>query len=123
MIYPSKKIAVVFFVILFLTGGWFYFAKFKKPKISQRFLENIAEKAKSADSDNDGLKDWEEILLKISKISTDNSDSDKEIVFAPELQSNASLNLNLTQELAKGMGSKIFNASKNTDSDFSNPFN
>ncbi len=130
MIYPSKKFAIVLFIILFLGGGWFYFVKFKKPEINQKLLENIAKKAKNSDSDNDGLKDWEEILW---KTDINNSDSDKdgfkdgeetaqdfdpldsssnpktgkqkkdETVFAPELQSRDYLNL--TQKLAKGMGS------------------
>lgn len=68
---PSKKIVFLVIIIGLVAGGWFWFPKIKNAlkkeppaktslKTAPQEQSNIAEK----DSDNDGLKDWEEVLWK-----------------------------------------------------------
>ena len=78
---PNKKILFLIVFILLIFAGWFYFSDYKNKQ-----MQYIAEKEKSplavaldttsqldADSDSDGLKDWEELLWKTdpNKIDTD----------------------------------------------------
>lgn len=78
---PNKKILFLIVFILLIFAGWFYFSDYKNKQ-----TRYIAEKEKSplavaldttsqldADSDGDGLKDWEELLWKTdsSKADTD----------------------------------------------------
>ena len=78
---PNKKILFLLVFILLIFAGWFYFSDYKNKQI-----QYIAEQEKSplavvleqtsqldADSDADGLKDWEELLWKTdpNKADTD----------------------------------------------------
>ena len=78
---PNKKIWFLLVFILLIFAGWFYFSDYKNKQI-----QYIAEQEKSplavvleqtsqldADSDADGLKDWEELLWKTdpNKADTD----------------------------------------------------
>lgn len=78
---PNKKILFLIVFILLIFSGWFYFSNYKNKQV-----QYIAEKEKSplavamdqtsrldADSDGDGLKDWEELLWKTdpNKADTD----------------------------------------------------
>ena len=69
---PNKKILFLIVFILLIFAGWFYFSDYKNKQ-----MQYIAEKEKSplavaldttskldADTDSDGLKDWEELLWK-----------------------------------------------------------
>mgnify|MGYP001614183666 FL=1 len=69
---PHKKILFLIVLILLIFAGWFYFSDYKNKQI-----QYIADKEKSplavvmestnkldADTDGDGLKDWEELLWK-----------------------------------------------------------
>ena len=86
---PNKKILFLLVFILLIFAGWFYFSHYKNKQI-----QYIAEQEKSplavvleqtsqldADSDADGLKDWEELLWKTdpNKADTDgDGTNDKE---------------------------------------------
>lgn len=78
---PNKRILFLFVFILIIFAGWFYFSSYKN-----RQIQYTAEKEKSplavalsqtsqldADTDGDGLKDWEELLWKTdpNNIDTD----------------------------------------------------
>ena len=78
---PNKKIFFLIVFILLIFAGWFYFSDYKNKQ-----TQYTAEKEKSplavaldttsqldADTDSDGLKDWEELLWKTdsSKADTD----------------------------------------------------
>lgn len=78
---PNKKIWFLVVFILLIFAGWFYFSSYKNKQV-----QHIAEKEKSllavaldttsqldADTDGDGLKDWEELLWKTdpNKADTD----------------------------------------------------
>ena len=69
---PNKKILFLVVFILLIFAGWFYFSSYKNKQ-----SQYLAEKEKSplavaldttskldADTDSDGLKDWEELLWK-----------------------------------------------------------
>lgn len=78
---PNKKIIFILIFILIIFAGWFYvFAEKNKQAEYTASKENnalsvIADKTSQydADTDSDGLKDWEEALWKtdINKIDTD----------------------------------------------------
>lgn len=87
---PSKKFAAIIF-LLALSVALFYLGKFVKIKpnsnaslksiINQRFGGDFAKMAENLDSDNDGLRDWEEVLWRtdINNQDTDNDGySDKQ---------------------------------------------
>ena len=76
---PNKKILFLLVFILLIFAGWFYFSDYKNKQI-----QYIAEQEKSplavvleqtsqldADSDADGLKDWEELLWKTDSNKAD----------------------------------------------------
>ena len=76
---PNKKILFLIVFILLIFAGWFYFSDYKNKQ-----TQYIAEQEKSplvvaldttskldADSDSDGLKDWEELLWKTDPSKTD----------------------------------------------------
>ena len=76
---PNKKILFLIVFILLIFAGWFYFSDYKNKQI-----QYLAEQEKSplavaldqtsqldADSDSDGLKDWEELLWKTDPSKTD----------------------------------------------------
>ena len=76
---PNKKILFLIVFILLIFAGWFYFSDYKNKQV-----QYIAEQEKSplavaldttskldADSDSDGLKDWEELLWKTDPSKTD----------------------------------------------------
>ena len=78
---PNKKISFLIVFILLIFAGWFYFSDYKNKQ-----TQYTAEQEKSplavaldttskldADTDGDGLKDWEELLWKTdsSKADTD----------------------------------------------------
>ena len=78
---PNKKILFLIVFILLIFAGWFYFSSYKNKQ-----SQYLAEQEKSplavaldqtnkldADSDNDGLKDWEELLW---KTDPDKADTD-----------------------------------------------
>lgn len=81
---PSKKFAAIV-SLLALTAALFYFGKFVKIKsysgsalrniINQEWIDDFAEKVEGLDSDNDGLKDWEEVLWQ-TDINVSDTDDD-----------------------------------------------
>jgi len=78
----NKKIFPIIFVILLTTGVYFVFFKNKEKTIYENKKSAIASLLPSTiedmgkDSDNDGLKDWEEILWKTDPNNPD-TDADK----------------------------------------------
>ncbi len=78
-VFQNKKLWIIFSVVLiFLLLLVFFFNKYKDNNIiysslKNEITENIAEKIIQKDSDNDGLKDWEEALW---KTDPNNSDTD-----------------------------------------------
>jgi len=99
--FPSRKIIFLIIITLFIFAGGFWFLKSKSAEtgnagVKNIFVDNlkkIAEKLNGLDSNNDGLKDWEEVLQR----ANDNSNFDN-------LSSSDSVNL--TRELAKSMGAQ-----------------
>src|SRR3990167_7988543 len=63
---PSKKIIMPLILVTILGGGWWFFPNTQKHPIENKIAaaDNDAWKILSSDSDNDGLKDWEELLWK-----------------------------------------------------------
>src|SRR3989338_4846749 len=78
---PNKKILFLLVFILLIFAGWFYFSNYKNKQIQyvvdkeKSSLAVVLDKTSQldADSDSDGLKDWEELLWKTdsSKADTD----------------------------------------------------
>ena len=70
---PSRKFILVCFLSLLVGAGGFLLFKNKKTEIKpplqkgESFISGLFQK-NQADSDNDGLQDWEETLWKTDKI-------------------------------------------------------
>ncbi len=66
--FPSKKFLIILISIIVALGIIYFFNKLNKPKvatvISNQEIENKRQEFMALDSDDDGLKDWEEILWK-----------------------------------------------------------
>ena len=103
---PNKKIWFLLVFILLIFAGWFYFSDYKNKQI-----QYIAEQEKSplavvleqtsqldADSDADGLKDWEELLWK--------TDPNKEDTDGDGINDNEEITLN-RNPLKAGPNDKI----------------
>ena len=140
---PSKKFIAIVFLLALSAGALFYLGKFVKLKpdlktslkniVNQGFVSELAKRTENLDSDNDGLKDWEEALWKTdpNKKDTDgdgfsdknevdggfdpadpasNSRTGKKIqkVNYPVTADNIEPG-NLTQSLAQSIGMKIIN--------------
>src|SRR3989338_5773509 len=103
---PNKKILFLLVFILLIFAGWFYFSDYKNKQI-----QYIAEQEKSplavvleqtsqldADSDADGLKDWEELLWK--------TDPNKEDTDGDGINDNEEITLN-RNPLKAGPNDKI----------------
>jgi len=140
---PSKKFITIVFLLALSAGALFYLGKFVKLKpdlnaslkniVNQGFVSELAKRTENLDSDNDGLKDWEEALWKSDpkKSDTDgdglsdkdevaggydpadtasNSKTGKKIqkVNYPVVADNLEPG-NLTQSLAQSIGMKIMN--------------
>lgn len=150
---PSRKFIFIALAVLLICAGIFGFVKLKERSAksigSERLnkkMEEIAIRAFEIDSDNDGLKDWEEILWKtdINNSDSDNDGySDNEEIkggFDPlDSLSNSktgkkgigmeqttflslSVSANLTQEIAKSMGLNIIESKeKGVQPDISDP--
>ncbi len=80
MTYPSIKSLILLVVSLLIIGGVFYVVNVGKPESARVYSpqigidstqKNLIENIDALDSDNDGLKDWEEVLW-----GTDNSNAD-----------------------------------------------
>ncbi|NOY35390.1 MAG: hypothetical protein GXP44_00460 [bacterium] len=156
---PSRKFAIVVLVFLLATGGLFLFfggeaMKRKTPDASpqKRFIAGMFQGGRK-DSDNDGLKDWEEVLWKTDPQNPDtDGDGTKDgeevklgrnpLIPAPgdEIpnakypsgtktapsaadESGKSGSVNLTKEIAKNISSRITSGAKNKSFDLSNPEN
>ena len=76
---PNKRILLLVIFVLLIFAGWFYFSNYKNKQ-----AQYVDEKEKSplavvldqtsqldADSDGDGLKDWEELLWKTDQNKAD----------------------------------------------------
>jgi len=95
---PSKKFLLIFLSIILALGIIYIFSFLNKPKASDLNLANIetqtrVQKFMAVDSDNDGLKDWEEALWKTDpqKPDTDNdgtNDNDEIILNKDPLKKN-----------------------------------
>ena len=81
---PNRKIFFLLIFILLILAGWFFFYKragnnlqyiAKENSAGKNALEVQARETLSADSDNDGLQDWEETLW---KTESKNSDTDND---------------------------------------------
>ncbi|MDD5068037.1 MAG: hypothetical protein PHS53_01555 [Candidatus Pacebacteria bacterium] len=82
---PSNKIIILLVIAILVVGGAFFFKNFDWTKIRNPFasktetqnqnLQVLAENEINKDSDQDGLKDWEEKLWKTDPSS---SDTDKD---------------------------------------------
>ena len=80
MVFPTRKIVPVFIVCLIVLGGLFALLEYKNQAktinndgvvsvTDQRIIDSIANK----DSDNDGLKDWEEALWQTDPSNPDSN--------------------------------------------------
>lgn len=99
---PSRKIIYAIATVLLVSAGLFWFFKNrsaehesqKNKNLFQGMLENVAKEFNNLDSNNDGLKDWEEVLHRVQDDGGFNNLS-------------SSSSINLTRELAKSMGVQV----------------